>query len=142
MTSKIFTIGYEGLKQNDVVAKLRDASVELLIDVRFRPLSRKAGLSKRALSAALDEVGIAYAHDAGLGTPPDVLSDLRTSGLYDWDRYREFLDSQDQAVRWAVDLAENQRVALLCFEALPSECHRHIVAQTLSSTLGHSVIDL
>ena len=142
MTSELFTIGYEGLHQHDVIARLRAADVKLVIDVRYRPLSRKPGLSKRALAGALDEAGIIYAHNAGLGTPPDILREVRTSGIYDWDRYREHLGGQGDAIRWAADLAERQRVGLLCFEATPLECHRHVVADELSLSLGHSVIDL
>ena len=63
------TIGYEGCTIDGVVGRLRDASIELLIDVRAVAQSRKPGFSKRQLAAALDEAGIGYVHLQGLGTP-------------------------------------------------------------------------
>ncbi|MBN8897184.1 MAG: DUF488 domain-containing protein, partial [Rhodospirillales bacterium] len=55
MTAPILTIGYEGCTIDGVVAALRDAGTELLIDVRAVPQSRKPGFSKRQLAAGLDE---------------------------------------------------------------------------------------
>ena len=50
----LFTIGYQQATQAAVLAALRNAGVELLADVRARPLSRKPGFSKTALAAAVD----------------------------------------------------------------------------------------
>src|SRR5205085_6906860 len=65
----LLTIGYEGCTIDAVVAALRQAGAQLLIDVRAVPQSRKPGFSKRQLAAALDEAGIAYVHLQALGTP-------------------------------------------------------------------------
>jgi len=134
----LITIGYEGRNQNDVVTLLLDAGVEELIDVRWRPLSRKRGLSKSALSDALDSAGISYHHDRRLGTPPELMHQLRTGGAYDWDAYADHLDGQHEAVLDAVALADRRRTALLCFEANPQECHRLLVGQAVTNlgTLG------
>src|SRR3954462_12290991 len=62
MTAKrIFTIGYEGATQDEVVAALQQAGVSLVIDVRAVPLSRKPGFSKNVLAAGLKDAGIDYA---------------------------------------------------------------------------------
>ncbi|MDR1430587.1 MAG: DUF488 domain-containing protein, partial [Propionibacteriaceae bacterium] len=42
-----------------------------LVDVRQTPISRKRGLSKTALGAALSEAGIDYIHLRELGNPRD-----------------------------------------------------------------------
>ena len=71
MTAKrIFTIGYEGATQPELIAALRAAGVEQVIDVRAVPLSRKPGFSKNVLAAGLREAGIDYVHLKALGTPP------------------------------------------------------------------------
>lgn len=54
----IFTIGYEGATQAEVIAALSAAGVELLIDVRAVPLSRRPGFSKNVLASGLREAGI------------------------------------------------------------------------------------
>src|SRR4028119_55833 len=68
---RIFTIGYEGATQAELVAALRAAGVERVIDVRAVPLSRKPGFSKNVLAAGLAEAGIGYVHLKALGTPPE-----------------------------------------------------------------------
>lgn len=67
----IFTIGYEGATQAEVIAALSAAGVELLIDVRAVPLSRRPGFSKNVLASGLREAGIDYIHLKALGTPPE-----------------------------------------------------------------------
>src|SRR3954449_673965 len=68
----IWTIGYENLLPPELVAELQAADVQRLIDVRFRPQSRRAGMSKTRLGELLAEHGIAYEHRRALGTPPDI----------------------------------------------------------------------
>lgn len=128
----LFTIGYEGRQQVDVIRLLADAGIDELIDVRWRPLSRKRGLSKTALGEALAAAGIGYRHDRRLGTPPELMHDLRTYGSYDWDAYAAHLAGEPGAVADVVELSTLHRTALLCYEADPAECHRLLV--------GHAVV--
>ena len=66
MTAKrIFTIGYEGTTQSELIAALQAAGVARVIDVRAVPLSRKPGFSKNVLAAGLGEAGIDYVHLKG-----------------------------------------------------------------------------
>ena len=67
--SIIHTVGYEGADIDGVVAALRAAGVERLADVRAVAVSRKRGLSKKALAARLHDEGIEYRHLVALGTP-------------------------------------------------------------------------
>lgn len=66
---KLRTVGYEAATQGAVIAALQAAGVEVLIDVRAVPSSRRAGFFKRLLAASLAEVGIDYVHLRALGTP-------------------------------------------------------------------------
>src|SRR4051812_21330935 len=66
---KLYTIGYEDVTLERFVSALKDAGVELLIDVRAVPLSRKPGFSKNRLAARLAEEDIEYLGLRGLGTP-------------------------------------------------------------------------
>jgi uncharacterized protein (DUF488 family) len=66
---KLWTIGYEKVGVPDFIASLQAAKVKTLIDVREVANSRRAGFSKKALAASLDEAGIAYVHMKALGTP-------------------------------------------------------------------------
>ena len=68
----LWTIGYERLLPPELVAELLAADVQRLIDVRFRPQSRRPGMSKTRLSELLADHGIAYEHRRSLGTPADL----------------------------------------------------------------------
>jgi hypothetical protein len=58
----LFTIGYEKTKPVAVLDELKRAKVDLLVDARAVAASRRPGVSKRQLAAALDEAGVAYIH--------------------------------------------------------------------------------
>ena len=68
----VWTIGYERLLPAELVAELEAAGVERLIDVRYRPQSRRPGMSKTRLGELLGDHGIVYEHRKALGTPPDI----------------------------------------------------------------------
>ena len=67
----LWTIGYERLLPPELIAELEAAGIERLIDVRFRPQSRRPGMSKTRLGEHLGEHGIAYEHRRSLRTGPD-----------------------------------------------------------------------
>ncbi len=124
---KIFTIGYEGAIQAELVHALREASVERVIDVRAVPLSRKPGFSKNVLAAALKEEGIDYVHLKALGTPPDGREAARKGRMDELARiYGAQLDTPEAAreAECMIALAEEKPSALLCFERDPLRCHR------------------
>lgn len=127
---RIFTIGYEGATQPELVAALQAAGVERVIDVRAVPLSRKPGFSKNVLAAGLAEAGIDYVHLKALGTPPEGREAAR-KGKYDMlERvYAEQLETPEatlDAARMA-ELARERPSALLCFERDPLQCHRTLL---------------
>ena len=128
MTARqIFTIGYEGATQPELIAALQSAGVQRVIDVRAVPLSRKPGFSKSVLAAGLKQVGIDYVHLRALGTPPEGREAAR-KGEYDALAriYAEQLDTAEAAADAArmIALAEEKPSALLCFERDPAHCHR------------------
>ena len=56
----LWTVGYEKLWPDALVAELEAAGVQRVLDVRFRPQSRRPGMSKTKLALKLAEHGIAY----------------------------------------------------------------------------------
>ena len=55
---KLFTIGYEGSTQPQVIERLKAAGVELVADVRAVASSRIAGFSKTVLGESLKAEGV------------------------------------------------------------------------------------
>ncbi|HYN46492.1 MAG TPA: DUF488 domain-containing protein [Allosphingosinicella sp.] len=124
---RIFTIGYEGATQPELIAALTRAGVERVIDVRAVPLSRKPGFSKNVLAAGLREAGIDYVHLKALGTPPAGREAARKGQWDVMERiYAEQLDTPEAGMEAAqmIALGKERRSALLCFERDPAHCHR------------------
>ena len=124
---KIFTIGYEGATQAELIVALAGAGVERVIDVRAVPLSRKPGFSKNVLAAGLEEAGIDYVHLKALGTPPAGREAARKRQMAVFERvYAAQLETVEAGVDAArmMALAEEKPSALLCFERDPKACHR------------------
>ncbi len=140
---RIFTIGYEGATQAEVIAALQQAGVERVIDVRAVPLSRKPGFSKNVLAAVLKEAGIDYVHLKALGTPPDGREAARKGRMDEMRRiFAAQLETPEAGMQAAqmIALAEEKPSALLCFERDPAGCHRTPLHEAV---LPHAeVIDL
>jgi uncharacterized protein (DUF488 family) len=140
----IWTIGYQSRTPNDLIHALHEAGVELLVDVRIRPQSRKPGFSKRTLGAELEAAGIAYEHVGELGTPYPIRDHFRAGDIETGAKlYREHLlnDASDELEQLAVRAADTP-TALLCFEFQPAECHRRVITQELTRLHGYDVIDI
>lgn len=145
LRGEIFTIGYERATPGGLVATLRAAGVETLIDIRAVARSRRPGFSKGALSAAAAEAGIGYVHLRGLGTPVEGREANRAGRYHDFEAiFRSHMKSEEAQtdLSRAVMLASDRRVCLLCLEADAAHCHRSIVADMLAERLGLSVAHL
>jgi uncharacterized protein (DUF488 family) len=57
-----FTAGYQSHTPRTFLAMLSRNRVEVLVDVRQNPISRKSGFSKRALEDFVASRGIVYLH--------------------------------------------------------------------------------
>ena len=142
---ELCTIGYESFTQPELIARLREAGVEVLIDVRAVASSRKAGFSKTLLANGLAEAGIEYVHLRGLGTPKAGREAARAGRIAEMHRIFEGQlatpEAEHDMARAAAIVAERP-AALLCLEADAAGCHRRIVADRLKARLGIGVRDL
>ena len=143
--NKLATIGYETDTQGGMIARLKAADVELVVDVRAVASSRKAGFSKTLLGNSLKAEGIDYLHLRPLGTPK-AGRDAARAGRTDEMRqiFNAHLEEPEAqlALAQATDLAGRKRIALLCYEDDPNCCHRQIVANRIRQTLKCEIIDL
>lgn len=137
---EVLTIGYERATPSTLVAALRGAEVQTLVDVRAIANSRKPGFSKGALSAALEEAGIGYLHLRALGTPAAGREAARTGKPEVMRRiFAAHLEGTEAQAALAnlKDLARRQRVCLLCLEDDPRHCHRTLVAEAVGLPAVH-----
>ncbi|MFH8251495.1 DUF488 family protein [Microbacterium sp. B2969] len=140
-------IGYEGRTIAELVGELRGLRVTTLVDVRLNAISRKRGFSKRALAEALRAAGIEYVHRPDLGNPQDNRAGYAESWQSETGRearlrytdYAIATEAGHAAIAQLVDLAIQQRIALLCFEASELHCHRREVLAALHERLEQLV---
>ncbi len=143
---RLWTIGYEQLLPPALVAELQAAGVERVIDVRYRPQSRRPGMSKTRLGDLLGDHGIAYEHRKALGTPPDLRHDFHAGRLEPARAgYRAYVESTapEALEALASELEHGPRTALLCLESDPAGCHRRVLSELMGERLpGLVVVDL
>lgn len=142
----VWTIGYERLLPLELVAELEAAEVRRVIDVRYRPQSRRPGMSKTRLGQLLADHRIAYEHRRALGTPPDLrwlfhagrLSEAAPAFAAHLER-----TSPGELDALADELPRAPRTALLCLEEDPATCHRRVLTDALRARRpGLEVVDL
>jgi uncharacterized protein (DUF488 family) len=140
--STVATIGYEGATIDDFLATLATARIDTLIDVRELPISRRAGFAKKALSAALESVGIKYVHLRGLGDPKPGREAARANDhakfLKIYTAHLKTAIAQDDLAE-AVTLSGRGGACLMCYERDPNGCHRKLVADEISAITGSAV---
>ena len=141
----LFTIGYEGKTQQEMLAELEAAAIELVLDVRAVAASRRPGFSKTALANALRERGIDYLHLRPLGTPADGRQAARAGRVADMRAiYAVQLETPEAALAFeqAVAEAARRRAALLCYEREAPDCHRSMLAGRMAASSPFEVRDL
>jgi len=128
------TSGYQGQDAATWSARLLAHGIEVVVDVRNLPLSRKKGLSESQLRALLSERGIKYLHVKELGNPK-VYRDALRDGL-DFEEFarifRGHLETKTATLEELSDLAMSHRVRILCYEENPKACHRSLVAESVA----------
>jgi uncharacterized protein (DUF488 family) len=129
----IHTIGHS-TRSIDVFMDLLDAhSIELLIDVRRWPASkRNPQYHRETLSKSLGENGVDYLWRGDLGgfrkPAPDSVNTAWQVGAF--RAYADFMLTPEFAsiVREVEELARAKRAAFMCAEAVPWQCHRQLLA--------------
>lgn len=117
----VWTIGTGHRTFAELLALLREVSVELMVDVRSYPKSHLPHFCRAELERALPPARIAY---AWLG---DDLGGLRDGGYQRHmatDRFARGLDRLDE-------IASGRRTAICCAEIEPDRCHRRFIADAM-----------
>src|SRR3954464_5071342 len=126
----IFTIGHSTHELDAFLGLLRGAEIELLVDVRRYPSSRRFPWFN---GPALAEAVPAYRHEEALGGRRQPAPDSRNGG---WrvGQFRGYADHMaSPEFQAAVDrlLEEPRRTAVMCAEAQWWRCHRRLLSDAL-----------
>jgi len=139
----VFTIGYEARDVPRLVSDLAAAGVELLVDVRELPLSRRRGFSKTALRAAVEDAGIAYLHDRAVGNPKPFRDAWKSGDTATGTA--GYIAHLDNGSRTSVDalaqIVAQARVCIMCVEHDPLDCHRSLLVDALRQRVDGLVVE-
>jgi uncharacterized protein (DUF488 family) len=133
VSNPLFTIGYGNRSLEQFIAVLQANHVAQLIDIRTAPYSRfKPEFSREALQATLQRHGLDYLFMGDtLGGQPDC-QDCYTDGKADYDKIRSQTFYQNGIDHLRALLASARRLALMCSEGRPEQCHRSkLIGETL-----------
>ena len=139
----VLTIGHSTRTLDELIDLLRHHRVELLVDVRTLPASRRMPhFAKAALELSLSEHGIDYRHMPELGGLRRPKPDSINSGWRNVS-FRGYADYMQEEAFWRAlaeleGLAASRRVAIMCAEAVPWRCHRSLISDALTIR-GHEV---
>lgn len=131
----VFTVGYEGLTIDSFLNKLISNNITIIVDVRNNPQSMKYGFSKKSFKQYIERAGMKYVHIPELGIPSVMRKGLGESVSHNvlFQKYeKELLPQQGKEVQQLLNItSQNERVALVCFEADHHYCHRHTLIEHL-----------
>ena len=132
----IMTIGHSTRTLEEFIHLLRIHEATCVADVRTVPRSRhNPQFNKTSLPRSLKKVGFGYVHLEGLGglrhTQLDSVNlgwrNASFRGYADYMQTLEFAQSLDELIQ----LANQERIVLMCAEAVPWRCHRSLIADAL-----------
>jgi uncharacterized protein (DUF488 family) len=139
MQESIFTVGHSTHAIKAFIDLLKKHGITAICDVRSKPYSRvNPQFNREDLKRSLRESGIAYVF---LGNELGARSDdpsCYEDGKVQYDRLAR-TDLFSQGIERVQEGMKKYRVALMCAEKDPVECHRTILVARYLETLGLSV---
>lgn len=132
----IFTVGHSTRSIEEFLNLLKRYQIDLLIDVRTVPKSRHVPhFNSEPLKRALEKEGIGYQHQKGLGGLRKPAKDSINLGWRNasFRGFADYMETDDfrTALEALVKLAAENKVAIMCAEAVPWRCHRSLIADAL-----------
>jgi uncharacterized protein (DUF488 family) len=141
--AELLTVGHGRLDEEGLGALLRDASVELLVDVRRFPGSRaNPAVGRDALPAWLPGIGIDYRWEERLGGRRKLPAGDDDDPWWQVEAFRAYAahtrtEEFGEAMGALLDEVAARRVAVMCSESVWWRCHRRVVADV--AVLAHGV---
>lgn len=140
----LLTVGHGALAADELVAVLRDGAIELLVDVRSYPGSRRhPHFGRERMAQWVPDAGIGYRWEPRLGGRRRTRPDSPNVALRN-DAFRGYADhmASDEfhaALDDVLDAAARQRTAVMCSESVWWRCHRRLLADAAVLVRGVSV---
>lgn len=145
----VWTIGHWACPSSVVLHTLDSAGIDLLADVRAMPGSRRSPQFDAAtLPSWLEPAGIDYLHLPELGGRRPKQQGIDPSRNAAWRNasFRNYADYTltpefEAGLDRLTGMATDRHVAIMCGEPMPWQCHRLLIANTLTAR-GWTVVHL
>ena len=133
----VFTIGHSTRTVEEFIDLLQAHAVSRVVDVRTVPRSRhNPQFNKDSLAGSLGKAGLRYVHLPGLGGLRHAQRDSINTGwrntsfrgFADYMQTPEFKESLGELIQ----VARQERTAIMCAEAVPWRCHRSLIGDALT----------
>lgn len=145
--STIYTIGHSTRQLDELVAALAGHGIGCLVDIRSFPMSRRLPhFNREVLEVELPARGIRYEWMKELGgrrkktlqQSPNVA--LRNDSFRN---YADYMMTNEFAggIAKLLQLADQQKTAIMCAERVYFQCHRMLVSDYLTAH-GHTVLHI
>ncbi len=124
--NQVYTIGHSTHSMECFTGLLKRYAIDVIVDVRSVPYSRYAEqFNQDELSRALAEQSIYYLYMGdSLGARHEEEELLFADGTVDFEKVQKTMKFQDGIVRILGGVVKGYRVAIMCSEKNPLECHR------------------
>jgi uncharacterized protein (DUF488 family) len=142
MSAKIYTIGHSNHSARRFIDLLQGAGIDCVADVRSTPFSRRnPQFSQKALAASLKDAGIEYwfLGDALGARPKDP--DCWEDGKVSYARIAASAAFQE-AIHALIEDSYAKRIALMCAEKEPLDCHRTILVGRALAQRGTALLHI
>jgi uncharacterized protein (DUF488 family) len=141
----VYTAGYEGKSVDAFLDDLLKKGIQMVIDVRANPVSRKYGFSGARLGEICNKLGLEYRHEPALGIPSAERTGLAGFASYQrlLERYeRATLPERSAEVEAVGRLMRQKASVLLCVEKDVRCCHRSRLANAVAKATGMEVVHI
>lgn len=142
----IYTIGHSTRAIDEFLELLSEFEIEVLVDVRRYPGSRKfPHFNQEALQETIENNGMEYHHIEGLGGRRKVHKDSKNTRwrLDSFRGYADYMETDEfaEGVQLLQDIALQKTTAYMCSEAVWWSCHRSMISDDLKAK-GWEVIHI
>lgn len=142
----IYTIGHSTRAIDEFLELLSEFEIEVLVDVRRYPGSRKfPHFNQEALQETIENNGIEYHHIEGLGGRRKVHKDSKNIRwrLDSFRGYADYMETDEftEGVQLLQDIALQKTTAYMCSEVVWWSCHRSMISDDLKAK-GWEVIHI
>jgi uncharacterized protein (DUF488 family) len=127
--SAIYSIGHGNKKIEVFIKELKSFGISYLLDIRSKPYSKwYPWFNQNELKNSLEESGIKYVYAGdSLGGLPDDRSCYDSDGKVVYDLLKEKDFFKDGIARLTTANEKQIKLAIMCSESNPEECHRTIL---------------